>query len=183
MSASVTIGILEARSIARGAEATDAMLKAAEVELVRAGVICPGKYLTIVSGEVAAVTASVEAGADRAGRACAGTCVLARLDGRVARALRGARFETGVDAVGVVECGTVETCVHAADAAVKAADVELVRLRLGGGIGGKGYLVLTGDVSAVSAAVEAASAVAADASRLIDAVVIARPEEALFQSL
>lgn len=43
--------------------------------------------------------------------------------------------------------------------------------------------MLTGDVSAVSAAVEAASAVAADASRLIDAVVIARPDEALFQSL
>ena len=86
-------------------------------------------------------------------------------------------------AVGVGEGGTDETCGHAADAAVKAADVELVRLRLGGGIGGKGYLVLTGDVSAVSAAVEAASAVAADASRLIDAVVIARPDEALFQSL
>ncbi|WP_066829058.1 phosphate propanoyltransferase [Collinsella ihumii] len=115
--------------------------------------------------------------------ACAGTCVLARLDERVARAIRGTRFTTEVNAAGIVECSAVETCVHAADTAVKAADVELVRLRLGGGIGGKGYLVLTGDVAAVSASVEAASAVAADASRLIDAVVIPRPDEALFQSL
>lgn len=183
MSSLTTIGMLETRSIACGIKATDAMLKAAEVALVRASVLCPGKHLTIVSGEVSAVSAAVDAGSASAGDSCAGTCVIARLDERIARALGGGRFEMGADAAGVVECSTVEASVRAADAALKAADAELARLRLGGGIGGKGYFVLTGDVAAVQAAVEAACAVASSAARLIDAVVIPRPDGALLESL
>ena len=45
--------------------AQDAMLKAADVELLLARTICSGKYLLVVGGDVAAVSASVEAGAAR----------------------------------------------------------------------------------------------------------------------
>ncbi|MEG2315070.1 MAG: BMC domain-containing protein, partial [Clostridia bacterium] len=40
----ISLGLLETNSIARGVEAGDAMLKAAEVKLVKAGPVCPGKY-------------------------------------------------------------------------------------------------------------------------------------------
>jgi len=40
----------------------DAMLKAAEVEILLSRTICSGKYMVLVGGDVAAVTASVEAG-------------------------------------------------------------------------------------------------------------------------
>ena len=48
-----TIGFLELNSIAKGIEAADAMLKAAEVRLVAARPSCPGKYHVLVTGEVA----------------------------------------------------------------------------------------------------------------------------------
>ena len=58
-----TIGFLELNSIAKGIEAADAMLKAAETELILAKAGCPGKYYILICGDVAAVKASLEAGA------------------------------------------------------------------------------------------------------------------------
>ena len=50
-----TIGFLELNSIAKGVEAADAILKAAETELLFARAGCPGKYYILFTGEVAAV--------------------------------------------------------------------------------------------------------------------------------
>ena len=57
-----SIGLVELSSIAAGYMVTDAMLKAAGTELLLSRSICSGKYMTMVRGEVAEVTASVEAG-------------------------------------------------------------------------------------------------------------------------
>ena len=47
------LGMIETNSIPIGINAGDAMLKAATVELVAAQPICAGKYIVVVSGEVA----------------------------------------------------------------------------------------------------------------------------------
>ena len=112
-----------------------------------------------------------------------GKTVLARLDPQVVRALEHKTPPQPYNAVGVVECSNITGSVLGADAAVKAADVVLLELRLGNGIGGKSYLVVTGDVAAVSAAVEVASAKAQESGRLLEAVVIPRPDKSLFRGL
>ena len=58
-----SIGLIELSSIAAGFQASDAMLKAAAVEMVLARSICSGKYMVMVRGEVGAVQAAVSAGA------------------------------------------------------------------------------------------------------------------------
>ena len=63
------IGVLEFNSIAVGYEAMDVMVKEAAVNIVDAKTICPGKFYIIVSGEVAAVDASLSAGRSK-GRGC-----------------------------------------------------------------------------------------------------------------
>jgi microcompartment protein CcmL/EutN len=45
-----SIGMVELGSIAAGYQVCDAMLKAAEVELVLARSICSGKYMVMVRG-------------------------------------------------------------------------------------------------------------------------------------
>ena len=55
------IGMNEFMSIPTGMFACDAMLKAADVELVSAGCVCAGKYYIVVTGDVAAVRSAVEA--------------------------------------------------------------------------------------------------------------------------
>ena len=57
-----SIGLIELSSIAAGFLVADAMLKAADVEILLSRTICSGKYMVLVGGDVAAVTASVEAG-------------------------------------------------------------------------------------------------------------------------
>ena len=52
-----------------------------------------------------------------------------------------------------METATVAATIEAADAGVKGARVELLELRLGDGLGGKGYLLFDGLVSDVEAAV------------------------------
>ena len=59
---STALGLLEFKTIPVGVETTDEMLKAAEVDLILAAPICPGKYISIISGEVANVTTAINRG-------------------------------------------------------------------------------------------------------------------------
>src|SRR5688572_5469863 len=61
-------GFVESKGFIGGVEATDAMNKAASVEFARRVDISGGFVTTVVTGDVGAVKASVEAGAAAAGR-------------------------------------------------------------------------------------------------------------------
>ena len=60
------LGMVELNSIPKGIESADAMLKAANVELVTAQAVCAGKYIAVMTGDVGVVKASVEAGIETA---------------------------------------------------------------------------------------------------------------------
>jgi microcompartment protein CcmL/EutN len=63
----------------------------------------------------------------------------------------------------------------AADAAVKAADVDIIEIRCATGLGGKSFLYLTGDVSSVNSAVEAGIDVLRGTGLILSHVVIPSP--------
>lgn len=178
-----TIGLLELSSIATGYEVEDAMLKAASVDLLVARTICSGKYLVIVAGDTAAVTASVEAGQERAGDALVEARVVPRVHPQIFPAISGAvdLDPEAVDALGVVETFSASSIIDCADAAAKAADVNLFRVHLAMAIGGKGFFLVTGTVSAVEAAVAAGEEIARESGILVDRRVIPRPRKALFR--
>lgn len=69
------VGMIETRGLTASIEATDAMLKAAEVELVGTEKIGSGLITVIVKGEVGAVKAATEAGAEAAARLGELVCV------------------------------------------------------------------------------------------------------------
>jgi microcompartment protein CcmL/EutN len=83
----------------------------------------------------------------------------------------------------VIETYSVAATIEATDAAVKAASVEPIRMHLAFGIGGKSYVVLTGDVANVNAATEAGAAIASDKGFLVSKVVIPRPSRQLIDQL
>ena len=88
-----------------------------------------------------------------------------------------------VRAAGVIETYSVASCIEAADAAVKAASVEPVRMHLAFGIGGKSYVVLTGEVADVEAAIKAGCEVAGEKGMLVQRVVIPRPHKQVVEHL
>jgi microcompartment protein CcmL/EutN len=62
------IGMIETRGLTAAIEAADAMLKAADVELVGTEKIGSGLVTVIVKGEVGAVKAATESGQEAASR-------------------------------------------------------------------------------------------------------------------
>ena len=70
-----------------------------------------------------------------------------------------------------------------ADAAVKAAEIDLIEIRLGRGLGGKSFITLTGDVAAVKAAVAAAADMGEEHGMVANTVVIPSPHPDLFKAI
>ena len=177
------IGVIETNSIPLGVLAGDAMMKTAVVELCVAQTACPGKYIVVVSGEVAAVKSAVEAGEENAASALVDSLVIPNVDERVVAAMAGGGTADNIEALGVVETFSLASTISLADTAVKAAEVELVEVRLGRGMGGKSFLILTGKVAAVEAAIKAAEA-AEDSKGLMGfSVVIPSPHRDIVQAL
>ncbi|MDO5558022.1 MAG: BMC domain-containing protein [Oscillospiraceae bacterium] len=65
---SSAIGMIETRGLTASIEAADAMLKAADVELVGTEKIGSGLVTVIIKGEVGAVKAATESGQEAASR-------------------------------------------------------------------------------------------------------------------
>ncbi|WP_299734171.1 BMC domain-containing protein [uncultured Endozoicomonas sp.] len=180
---SKALGLLEFTSIAKGMEAADAMTKAADVRLEEAKTICPGKYLIIVSGDVAAVKASVEVGEDVGRQTIVDRLMIANIHEELLAGLGGSNDIKNVNSIGVIEFFSVASAVIAADAAAKAADVKMIEVRLAMAIGGKSFIVMTGELSAVNAAVDSGVMASRDAGMLIGKTVIPSPTKEFFQKL
>lgn len=177
------IGMLEYTSIAAGIDASDRMVKAADVRPLFFKTICPGKFLAAVSGDVAAVTASVQAGREVNPENIADWFVIPNVHPDVIAAVAGCVPLIERGALGVIETFSVAAAIVAADAAAKAADVQVLDVRTALGLGGKGFVLLSGDVAAVQASVQAGSARAAESGLLVATTVLPRPSDALFEQL
>ena len=177
------IGIIELSSIAAGYQVEDAMLKSAAVKLLIARTICSGKFLVIVGGSVASVEAAVEAGAEAGRGYVIERLYIPNIDTQVFAALTGSVTlpENHSRALGIVETFSATPIIEAADAAVKAADVILYRVHVSMAIGGKGYFLVNGDVSAVTAAVEAAVEKVQETGMLVNRVIIPAASKEIFQ--
>ena len=55
------IGMVEYQNVSTGVQAADLMVKTSEVEIIEAQTVCPGKYIVIISGDLSAVRAAVDA--------------------------------------------------------------------------------------------------------------------------
>ena len=179
------LGMLELSSIAVAYQVEDAMLKGSDVELLVARTICSGKYIVMIGGQVQAVESSLRAGKDVSMEALIDELVIPNVDPRVFPAITGgvALRDEDKDALGILEAFSVTSIIEGADSAVKAAEVTLFRIHVAMAIGGKGFLMLTGRVADVQAAVEAGARQIGRRGLLVGKVVIPRPEEQLYREV
>lgn len=178
-----SIGLIELSSVAAGYQVCDAMLKAADVELLLARSVCSGKYIVMVRGDVAAVQAAVDAGSSTGGFSLIDRFVIPNLHEAVFPAIAGTAKVDALESLGVLESFSVASLIEGADAAVKAARVELIEIRLAMALGGKAFLTLTGNVAAVESAVEAGAQVVAGRGMLVNKVVIPSPRPELLREM
>ena len=164
------LALIEFDSIAAGIQAGDGMVKTAPVSRIVGGTVHPGKYLVMITGDVAPVQKS-DGRVDYRQQRGDGSRLPDRRPSRCAAASHGAPAGFH-EALGIVETSSVSSAIHAADAGLKAAQVTLLELRLADGLGGKGLLFFAGTVTDVEAALDAATGAIADSGHLLNAVVI-----------
>ncbi|MDO5115003.1 MAG: BMC domain-containing protein [Synergistaceae bacterium] len=174
------IAMIELSSIAAGINTADVMAKAANVELIHASSVCPGKYIAIVHGGVGAARAAMKEGMAAAAEYVVDSLLIPNIDPQICPAIMMTTRPDPIGAVGVLEYFSVAAAIMAADVAVKAANVTLIEIRIGFAIGGKGFVTLTGDVGSVRAAVAAASL---EEELFVNSTVIPRPSPQLVQKL
>lgn len=181
--ASNAIGILELSSIVAGYKAQDMMLKAAHVEVIIARTICSGKFLIVIGGSVSSISAALDAGCTAAEGYIVEKLNIANIDSQVFSALSGSVvIPEGVgQAMGIVETFSVAPIIEAADAAVKSADVLLFRVHVSMAIGGKGFMLLCGNVASVTMAVGAAVEQIKETGMLVNHAVIPSASKELFK--
>ena len=178
-----SIGLIELSSVAAGYLVEDTMLKAGAVRLLLARSICSGKFRIVIAGDVTSVEAALHAGAAAGGASLIERRQIARVHPAV---LEGISQAVDVDpkalrSIGVIETFSASSIIEVADAAVKSANVTLLRVHLAMALGGKGFLLMAGEVSSVQAAVATASEVAAKDGMLVGRCVIPAPCEELFR--
>ncbi len=178
-----SIGLIELSSIAAGFQVADAMLKAADVEIVLSRSICSGKYMVMVRGDVAAVQASVASGQAAGNFSVIDSFVIPNLHEAIFPALSGSTKVETLEALGIIESFSVAALIEGADAAVKAATVELIEIRLAMALGGKAFVTLTGDVASVQASVDAGAQVVGQKGMLVNRVVIPHPRPELLNEM
>ena len=151
------IALIELSSIAAGMFAADKMVKRSPIELLHAGTVQPGKYLILVAGGTAEVEESYREALQSAGSDILDVVFLPQVHPRVIDALEGDRVFKKYESLVVLETSTIAAIVRATDAAAKGAQVEVAELRLGSGLGGRGFAILTGERTNVEAAAEVAA--------------------------
>jgi len=174
--------LLELSSVARGVVAADAMAKRAMVRLVLAHPVSPGKFVVLLTGGEEEVAEAMGAGEAAAADTLVDRLYLPKVDPQVVPAMEGGVQVSGARALGSVETFSVAAAVLAADRAVKAAEVQLVQLRLARGLGGRAFFHLTGHLHQVEAGVEAAQQIIHD-GMLLTTEIIPRPHPDLLALL
>lgn len=178
-----SLGLIELTSIAAGMHAADIMLKTSNVQLVVSRTICSGKYMVLIGGDVAEVQAAVDRAAQQVEFAVIDTFVIPNVHKDIFPALSGHSNIEMLEALGIIESFSVASLIEGADAAVKAASVRIIEIRLAMALGGKAFCTLTGEVAAVTSAVDAGAKLIADKGLLVNKVVIPQPRQELLSEM
>ena len=169
---SKAIGMVEYKTVSAGITAADAMVKTSEVSIIEAQTVCPGKYIAIITGDLSAVKAAVDNAKEMHGLHLIDSFVLGNPHESIFPAIYGSAHIEDVSALGIMETYDASSIIVAAKTSI----VYLIELRIARGMCGKSYMLLTGEVAAVEAAIEKAKEAIKDRGMFLDSSVIAHPD-------
>ena len=153
------------------------------MELLRAHVVCPGKYIILIGGAISHVQNAINTGKEVAPEVVVDSFILPNVHPSIFPALTATTEIENVRAVGIIETFSLAASIVAADVAVKAAPVELIEVRLPFALGGKAFALFTGEVSSVRSGIDAAVETLKDEGVIDSFVVIPSPHKDLIEKL
>ena len=178
------LGVLETTGYVSVITCSDAMVKAADVELVRLTIASGGRVDAIVRGNLDAVQSAIEAGESAARSVCElnGSCVISRPAPEMAACFAGSSVQVDAmastgDAMGLIETRSTIALVKAMDQMLKSADVRYEgRYRAGYFLTAS---IIRGEVGAVGQALRVGAIEAEKYGELVAAELIPYPYPAV----
>ncbi|MFI3169938.1 MAG: BMC domain-containing protein [Faecalibacterium sp.] len=177
------LGMIEFKTVSSGITVADKMVKTAQVEMIQGEAVCPGKYIALFKGDLSAVQAAVEVAETTSSDNLISTFVLGNPHEDIFPAIHGTTKVETVQALGILETYDAASIIVAADLAAKTAVVHLIELRIAKGMCGKSYMLLTGEVAAVQAAIDRAKQSVGEKGMYLDSSVIAQPDMQVCKSI
>lgn len=145
-----SIGALEFRSISKGIEVSNEIVKKANVEIIYFKTICPGKFLVIVTGDEGEVNEAIDYGITIADNTLVDSFKVHAVSTPIIAAFKNKYDSKEISgAIGIMETTKVCAGIKALDAALKASDIKLIKMHLAFGIGGKLVYIVTGTLSSI----------------------------------
>jgi microcompartment protein CcmL/EutN len=180
-----TVGLIELASIHKGFEVQDVLLKSVNVEKILARTICSGKYLIIVRGDIADVEAGLSTARQVGGYAIIDALAIANVDDRIFPALAGSTMieSPEIDGLLIIETFSVAAAIKAGDYALKEAEISILRIHAAMAVGGKGFLVITGNIDALKSSVVPAIAFLKEEGMLAGYSLITHPHPDVLREL
>ncbi|MFP3155329.1 BMC domain-containing protein [Lachnospiraceae bacterium ZAX-1] len=177
------IGMLEYKTVSTGVLAADLVIKTAQVDIIEAQTVCPGKYIIIFTGDLSAVRASLDAAKKSYQEQLIDSFLLGNPHEGIFPAIYGTVQIKNRNALGVLETFSSAAIFVAADEAAKTAQVDLIEIRVARGMCGKSYVFLTGEVAAVQAAILKAQLAVSEGGMYLDSSIIANPDPKLWETI
>lgn len=177
------LGILELKSIVKGIETADVATKAGNVRLALAAPICPGKYIVIFSGDIGSVKAAFQAAQRNAGIFLVASHLMTSVHEEVIPALTATTYPDSIKSIGGIETMSAAASIWIGDHIRKAADIQLLEIRIARGLGGKGFVLFAGDIAAVNTAIRSAREKFGEEGEILADMSIATPSEEVIRSL
>ncbi len=179
---SKSIGAIELKSIGKGIEIADIMVKVAEVEILYFKTICPGRFIVILSGDVGAIKLAIQEGIIAGEGFIVDSFVITAVHDDIVQALKRKPIAMVNGAIGIMETSSVCSGIEALDRNLKGGDVKLIKLQLAAGIGGKLVYIISGDLGDVQHGMETAKEII-DEKRIVNISIIPSPDELIIKYL
>ncbi len=178
-----SIGAIEFKSIAKGIEVSNEMVKKHIVEVLYLKSICPGKFLVIVSGDVADVNNCIDCGMSLSEGFVVDSFVINSVHNQIIDGLKH-RYEshTNIKSVLLVETNRVCAGIKMLDKTLKSANVNLAMLQLSFTIAGKLVYMVSGDIGSLESAIEQ-SEIIVDEKNIVYHCIIPSIDEEIIKNL
>lgn len=177
-----SIGAMEFRSISKGIEISDLIVKKSNVDVIVFKNICPGKFLIIISGNEGEVKESIDYGISISNGSVVDTFIVNAVHDDIILGLKNKYNVKTKGALGIIETANVCSGIKALDKVIKDSNVSIVKMQLAFCIGGKFVSIISGEVSDVENGVKAARS-AIDEKKIINISVIPSPDPMIIEML
>lgn len=177
-----SIGGIELRSISKGIEVTDFMVKKAQVEIIYFRSICPGKFIALISGNEGEVKVAIDYGIELGQKYIVDSFVLNNVHEDIILSIKGKYVEYKKGAIGIVETNSVCSGLQALDRVVKEANVTIVKVQLAFVIGGKFVFTVSGELSDIQNGIELVESLI-NKNKIINISIVPSPDSQILEFL